>query len=63
MGWWWACKRQRHDSPKDYIYLAGGIIAVDVEGGQEVEPRMRKPGGVKRIEVAVEVEFDSLSRN
>jgi len=43
------------------VYVWDGDELVNVEGGQEVEPRMRKPGGVKRIEVAVEVEFDSLN--
>jgi len=45
-------------SPRDYIYLAGGegVIVVDVKGGQEVEPRVWKPGGVKKIEVVIEKE-------
>jgi len=43
-------------SPRDYIYLAGGegVVVVDAEGGQEVEPRVWKPGGVKKIEVTIE---------
>jgi len=49
-------------SPKDYIYLVReeGEIGIDVRGGQEIEPRVWKPGRVKKIEVTVEKDYGPM---
>jgi len=48
-------------SPKDYIYLTGGMSKVTVYAGKvdnkvvhEVEPRVWRPGGIDSIEVTIE---------
>ncbi len=53
-------------SPKDYIYLAGGMGKVTVYAGKvdnnivhEIEPRIWKPGGIESIEVTIEEATDT----